>query len=45
MTTLEGTISQYEQRVIRIRQEANERIKEIERNIEKLKSRLERERK
>ena len=45
MTTLEDTIKQYEQRVVKIRQEADERIKEIEKHIKKLKARLERERK
>ena len=42
MTTLEDTIKQYEQRAVKIRQEADERIKEIEKHIEKLKARLER---
>lgn len=45
MTTLEETIKQYEQRAIRIKQDADERIKEIEKHIKKLKARLERERK
>lgn len=45
MTTLEDTIKQYELLAVKIRQEANERIKEIEKHIEKLKARLERERK
>ena len=45
MTTLEDTIKQYEQRVVKIRRVADERIKEIEKHIEKLKTRLERERK
>lgn len=45
MTTLEDTIKQYEQRAVKIRQVANEQIKEIEKHIEKLKARLERERK
>ena len=40
MTTLEDTIKQYEQRVVKIRREADERIKEIEKHIEKLKKRL-----
>ena len=40
MTTLEDTIKQYEQRVVKIRRVANDRIKEIEKHIEKLKARL-----
>lgn len=42
MTTLEDTIKQYEQSVVKIRLEADKRIKEIEKHIEKLKKRLER---
>ena len=45
MTTLEDTIKQYEQRVVKIKRDAAERIREIEKHIDKLKSRLERERK
>jgi|AntAceMinimDraft_5_1070358.scaffolds.fasta_scaffold306375_2 hypothetical protein len=45
MTTLEGTIREYENRVVKIKQDAYERIKEIEKHIDKLKARLERERK
>lgn len=45
MTTLEDTIKQYGQRVVKIRREAAECIKDIEKHIEKLKARLERERK
>ena len=45
MTTLKDTIKQYEQLVVKIRREADERIKEIEKHIKKLKARLERERK
>ena len=41
MTTLEDTIKQYEQRVVKIRQEADERIKEIEKHIKKLKAQFE----
>ena len=40
MTTLEDTIKQHEERVVRIRRNADERIKEIEKHIEKLKTRL-----
>lgn len=45
MKTLEDTIKQYEQRVVGIRRDADELIKNIEKHIEKLKARLERERK
>ena len=41
MKTLEDTIKQYEQRVVKIRREADKRIKEIEKHIEKLKARFE----
>lgn len=45
MTTLEDTIKQYEDRVKRIRREADERIDAINKHIEKLKKRLEQKRK
>ena len=45
MTTLEDTIKQYEQQIVKIRWDADKRIKEIEKHIEKLKARLERKRK
>ena len=45
MKTLEDTIKQYEQRVVIIKREADERIKEIEKHIKKLRARLVRERK
>ena len=45
MTTLEDTIKQYEQQIVKIRRDADKRIKEIEKHIEKLKARLERKRK
>jgi hypothetical protein len=41
MTNLADTIKQYEQRVVKIRKEADEKIKEIEKHIDKLKRRLE----
>ena len=40
MTTLDQTIKQYENRVVKIKQDAYERVKEIEKHIEKLKAKL-----